>query len=491
MACNLLDNRFDESSGAGQREPHPTRARPSRVSELSDLEQDLLDGAPRRLSPAGYRARGLAAWAYFTAPAGSEHRGALARDFAAAWVLYRKRLAAAQSLLGALNRAGIDAVVFKGLPMAALAYPHPALRPFGDVDLLVAPEDAGRVAAALGPGWRMHLALPGQAAARHEYATFRAPDDVIEADCHVSVVPGLVAGTRRSARIAQAVRDAARPARIGEVDTRVACPEDMVLIGLAMNRGWSLDAWRLRPTDYLDVHHAIAHWGITEASLAERARALGIERTWRAFRSSCNPFTRRFALARSHAGAAYAWRQHLRLLPELAPPPLLYAAERVPRLPATLVDVARALPALLGTLRDLRVEPQRIAEQVNRGVRQGDGGRPAFRYTRGIGWALRLLAPRVARHPAGLCSIRSVTLYRMMRTDGHPVQWVVGFRPVPGAAPTGHAWVELGGRPVAGFGDEYVAHLYRIAMRIPDEPAAPAARQAPPPPQAAPPPTPA
>jgi hypothetical protein len=50
----------------------------------------------------------------------------------------------------ALSSAGIDMLVLKGPALAHSIYPCPELRPFGDLDLLVAPNDIGRAESVLG-----------------------------------------------------------------------------------------------------------------------------------------------------------------------------------------------------------------------------------------------------------------------------------------------------------------------------------------------------
>ncbi|HYB44085.1 MAG TPA: nucleotidyltransferase family protein, partial [Candidatus Methylomirabilis sp.] len=63
-------------------------------------------------------------------------------------------------LLRALEQAGIDVIVLKGLAMIAGFYRDPGLRPMADVDVLVAPaeaERAGRVA--VGAGWQPRYPL--------------------------------------------------------------------------------------------------------------------------------------------------------------------------------------------------------------------------------------------------------------------------------------------------------------------------------------------
>ena len=56
-------------------------------------------------------------------------------------LFFRPHLAA---LLQASAAAGLDLLVLKGAALAETLYPHPGLRPFGDIDILVRPEDAPR-----------------------------------------------------------------------------------------------------------------------------------------------------------------------------------------------------------------------------------------------------------------------------------------------------------------------------------------------------------
>jgi len=45
-----------------------------------------------------------------------------------------------QKVLQACHRQGIAVIVLKGAALAETVYPHPAVRPMGDIDLLVRPE---------------------------------------------------------------------------------------------------------------------------------------------------------------------------------------------------------------------------------------------------------------------------------------------------------------------------------------------------------------
>ena len=68
----------------------------------------------------------------------------LARRGAAVGLLTRQ--AVLRRLTHALDEAGIPFVVLKGVALAHLAYPEPALRSMGDIDIWALPEDLDRTA---------------------------------------------------------------------------------------------------------------------------------------------------------------------------------------------------------------------------------------------------------------------------------------------------------------------------------------------------------
>lgn len=76
--------------------------------------------------------------------------------------------------VGALRTAGVEVVALKGATLAFFHYPDPALRPMGDLDLLLAePGDLARATKALGgAGWRALLDTP-----RHR--VFVRPDECV------------------------------------------------------------------------------------------------------------------------------------------------------------------------------------------------------------------------------------------------------------------------------------------------------------------------
>ncbi len=70
------------------------------------------------------------------------------------WAKNQLLRAAAAELLGLLESAGVEAILFGGTALSTLNYEDPGVRPIGAVDLLVRPADAGRAETMLAPaGW--------------------------------------------------------------------------------------------------------------------------------------------------------------------------------------------------------------------------------------------------------------------------------------------------------------------------------------------------
>lgn len=102
--------------------------------------------------------------------------------------------AEAEEVLSALAGAGIQAVVLKGLDLAWRVYPDPGLRPYTDVDLLIAPEALDRAETVmLTAGYRP---TPETAALREKQAPWMDyqyvhPDSEVMIEIHVELLhPG-------------------------------------------------------------------------------------------------------------------------------------------------------------------------------------------------------------------------------------------------------------------------------------------------------------
>jgi hypothetical protein len=99
----------------------------------------------------------------------------------ARWSLAERELS---RLVGALEEAGVPAVVVKG-PAVAAYYPEPALRTFGDLDLLVLMEQLGPAEAALN-GLGYYCSKPGEWALDHHFhlPPMASDGDILTVDLH-------------------------------------------------------------------------------------------------------------------------------------------------------------------------------------------------------------------------------------------------------------------------------------------------------------------
>ena len=100
--------------------------------------------------------------------------------------------ATAVKALECLGAAGIDGRLIKGLAVAHLDYPDPALRTSGDVDLLVARDHLHSAVAALeAAGFRRSEAAPRRSwEARYARAVMLRSPSGVELDLHVTLAPG-------------------------------------------------------------------------------------------------------------------------------------------------------------------------------------------------------------------------------------------------------------------------------------------------------------
>jgi len=138
---------------------------------------------------------------------------------------YQRQLARAvlsgdclREVLNLFARRGIETIVLKGGQLAETNYPHPALRPADDIDLLIRPGDARAAAAELdSAGFR----LQEKSATANKYLY---PDTEVFLEVHSD----LQTPVRRNPAFAIRIEDFWRgsiPARIAEAETRILSPE--------------------------------------------------------------------------------------------------------------------------------------------------------------------------------------------------------------------------------------------------------------------------
>lgn len=141
-----------------------------------------------------------------------------------------RRQAVLRRLTQALDAAGIPFVVLKGAALAHLAYPEPALRPMGDIDIWTAPEFLDRAAQVL-----VQVGIPYSSRMQARRATAKPLEQdtsrVLE-DAGTSVVVELHGVVRSMLAVAPAWAGPAwaraAPRDLGGISARVLHAEDML-----------------------------------------------------------------------------------------------------------------------------------------------------------------------------------------------------------------------------------------------------------------------
>jgi hypothetical protein len=148
-----------------------------------------------------------------------------------AWFKNQLVIAMVADALSALERAGVQTLVLKGVPLALLYYRDEALRPMADADVLVRPADAaaaGRAMAAA--GWISARAWPPLVIASTPFRNAAGR----ELDLHSHVSHECLSPDADDAFWAASV-----PLHVRGVATRTLGPADMLLHVLAHGSHWS------------------------------------------------------------------------------------------------------------------------------------------------------------------------------------------------------------------------------------------------------------
>ena len=136
-----------------------------------------------------------------------------------------------RALLTGLAAAGLPAIVLKGVALAAVAYPEPALRPMRDIDLLVRAADRARVddvVQALRATFAAESDGVPEGSARNPYLR---PDGVAALDISVDVIPASMAPrfAPGAAALTAGFWARAQTATIAGCETLVLSPDDLLL----------------------------------------------------------------------------------------------------------------------------------------------------------------------------------------------------------------------------------------------------------------------
>lgn len=426
--------------------------RPNAPPQVSSLTDFLRGDAASEPTLELLAATGLVGHAFSRLP-NHPQRAQLRHGFvllAARHVAARRAVA---ELLKAWNAAGLTAFVFKGFHLAEFVYPAPGLRGYADVDLVLGAEDvpiACRVAAAAGwdVAWQTAqlddlFALHGPEYLGHEAAHLVHGELDLKVDLHRQIVhnvhnrlpPEPVAHRLTEAALAAAETLTWEGARL-----RVPCPVDAAVFGLALNRCWGSDNWRVKARDYADFEVLAERHGVTREAVMARASSLGVAHTVGVFVDRCDPHTRRLDL-----GAPSWWtlrRWELGAWRERGAVDVLRAWMAVQELVHGAVTLARVLPVVVDTRSLLRraIDPStRLRAAVGDPARGPVGALAWRRLRRALHRSVRLL--RVA--PGERERLTVISAYRLLRSMAVPVEFETG--PAAGVrTPT----LVLDGRPI-------------------------------------------
>jgi hypothetical protein len=340
--------------------------------------------------------------------------------------------------------AGVQVLLFKGFALSQFVYPVPGARSYGDVDVLIRPEDApAALAIARLLGWWDEEHAERDVLNHHTLFNLIGPSGGAILDVHRWIIHSYLPGAWVQRRITHAVWDRSEERLLDGVPVRIPAAVDAAVVGLILQRAWG-DGWRVRGDHLLDLRLLRERAGAEIPSIRERARELGCERTVEAFLAEHVPDAgapasdlasmRRAALRRERKDLVVGSGWHKARMAAAAvwsAPGLartLLALARIRRARAESPDPREYLPRLLPA----RPGPPRTAH---------DG---IHWHEHTIRWALKLA--RVASDDAG--TLRVLLLFTLLRGRGWPVAYRIGGD-AEGAPGSGVAWIELDGRVLA------------------------------------------
>ncbi|MGH9364190.1 MAG: nucleotidyltransferase family protein [Thermoanaerobaculia bacterium] len=232
------------------------------------------------------------------------------------WLLNEGRIEAAAAVLRELARRGLSPVVLKGLALSHLFYPHRALRPMADIDLLLSPEQFEQGRTALSElGWR---AVGGDPASRlkhlHGLAYERA--GAPELDLHAHALLECCSPDADRSFLARAVRF-----ELSGVQARTLSPADHLLCLCVHGLRWSTAPaihWAADAVMLLRCVGEELDWDVLVAEAFQRDLALPVARALRLIQEELEADVDEEALSRLARGSR-GWLARLEFAARVAP----------------------------------------------------------------------------------------------------------------------------------------------------------------------------
>ncbi|MGE3517508.1 MAG: nucleotidyltransferase family protein [Vicinamibacterales bacterium] len=213
-----------------------------RTAALSDRETALAAWYEWRASDPGALHDPTAQWWFplvwwnlTSAPLEAAERATLREQYHKAWLRNQHHLALASTTLDALHRAGIETLLLKGAALALTVYDGVGVRPFGDVDVLVRPSDAGAAREVLrARGWSpVRNVEPSSLPLRHSLAYSNGSG--VDFDLHWYSLRDCSGDEESDSGFWRR----ALPLSLEGVQTRVLCPSDQLLHLCAHGLQWT------------------------------------------------------------------------------------------------------------------------------------------------------------------------------------------------------------------------------------------------------------
>lgn len=432
-------------------------APPSGALPAREIERFVVEGGARPALALLVRAR-LAGHAYANRGADGDEDGELQGVVQRLTMRHLRTKAVLLPLLRRLRERALDAVPFKGFHLAEFVYDDAAARPYGDVDVLVRPEQAdAAIACARDLGWRVRWSRR-ESLYRYSHEEAVLERDGVTIELHRLAIDCASPDDARQRRITDQVwRNVERVPWQG-TDLGLLDPADAALVGIVLARMWSGgDDLQLKATDYLDLRALGARHGLDLQRLRLRARSLGCEQTLEAFVRRCDPWSARLSLAAP--GPAERRALFRTMTPERGSLPRERLFGKVRRLPGTVVDVLRHAPLVVRWARRLRRSPG-VGDVVFAAAPPGQAAlrlADKERVVRGVKWGARLMTRGDA------CVLRSVALVDALRRRGGDAHLVSG-RDTEGRW---HAWVELEPFTLSDLEDVATCEVAEVGVRSP------------------------
>jgi Uncharacterised nucleotidyltransferase len=406
------------------------------------LEALLLTGTVDNVTVLLLREANLAAYAFTVLPEEHPSRNLLYGDYILATARQLNFKARMFPLIKAWRALGIEVLLFKGFYLAEWVYEFPEQRYFQDVDILLRPDqiaEANRVAQSLGwtATWDCESAMQPYS---HVALHLLSPDGLVQIDVHRRIVHTRTPWIAVQQRITEQVWKSALPQKWEDTDIKVLQPVDSLIIGLILNRCWSLDLWRLKPHDLLDFRNLVQRYGLSRVELLARAEQLNCRRTVSIFLERCDPWFSHLDLRKPSLWKQWSWE--FAVVPERGHLGLERVLGRLNR-PGSVQDFLRELPRVLQILYLLYKSSslQALLSQLTHKACQPEIGFSLHRIVRGVRLATRALGLPEPRAQL----VGNLAIFSSLRCRGHAVYFCQGLASDQ-AAKIPYSWIEIDGR---------------------------------------------